>query len=156
MSEFFLEVTVPGVPVPQPRHRVRVMNMKGRQMGSAYIPAKHAIHRWKKVIQKAVSVEYSGPILAGELSATLSFALPRPKSHYGTGRNCLKIKDSAPRAPTKRGSGDVDNYAKAVLDALEGVIFRDDCQFTMLVIYKVYSGHGRETGVRIMLEGMTL
>lgn len=39
------------------------------------------------------------------------------------------------------GKPDADNYAKAVLDALNGVVWLDDCQITDLYVKKRYSEH---------------
>jgi Holliday junction resolvase RusA-like endonuclease len=39
------------------------------------------------------------------------------------------------------GKPDTDNYAKAVLDALNGTVWVDDCQITDLYIKKRYSEH---------------
>lgn len=38
-----------------------------------------------------------------------------------------------------RPRGDVDNYAKAVLDSLNGVLWEDDDQITILIAHKHYS-----------------
>jgi Holliday junction resolvase RusA-like endonuclease len=48
----------------------------------------------------------------------------RPKAHYGSGRNADKLKDSAPAFPL--GKPDVDKLSRGVMDALTGIIFRDD------------------------------
>jgi len=40
-------------------------------------------------------------------------------------------------AKTSRRFGDVDNHAKAILDALTGVVYLDDAQITEAHIYKV-------------------
>jgi Holliday junction resolvase RusA-like endonuclease len=52
---------------------------------------------------------------------------PRPKSHYGTGRNAGKLKATAPTH--NDGKPDRDNLDKAILDAMTGIGFmRDDKQ----------------------------
>jgi Holliday junction resolvase RusA-like endonuclease len=70
------------------------------------------------------------------IAVTMVFIQPRPKSHYGTGRNATKLKDSAPAEPT--GKPDVLKLARAVEDAMSGVVYDDDCQITFEVIQKAY------------------
>lgn len=50
----------------------------------------------------------------------------RPKGHHGSGRNAGVLKESAPAFPTARP--DVDKHARAIMDALHGVVWRDDSQ----------------------------
>ena len=89
----------------------------------------------------------------------LRFYLSRPKSHYGTGRNSGTLKPSAPVMPITGGTGakkrgmigDVDNYAKAVLDEMNGVVFHDDAQVIQLRVTKQYAD-GRPPGVWFTLR----
>ena len=66
---------------------------------------------------------------------------PRPRAHYGTGRNANRLKDSAPLWHDKRP--DVDKLARAVLDAItESGTLRDDCQVVALSARKRYGPPG--------------
>lgn len=70
------------------------------------------------------------------LRVDLHFYMPRPKGHYGTGRNEGKLKDSSPTRHTKRP--DIDNLRKLVMDALTKVFWRDDslvCEGTTIKNY---------------------
>ena len=40
--------------------------------------------------------------------------------------------------PVGRNTGDADNHAKAIMDALTGIVWRDDSQVTYLVVSKLY------------------
>ena len=71
----------------------------------------------------------------------LWYGLPRPKSHYGTGRNSGKLKGSAPKYPGKKP--DIDNYEKFVFDCLNGVVYRDDSQVVSCRHDKRYSENPR-------------
>jgi len=67
----------------------------------------------------------------------LTFFLIRPKGHFGTGRNALTLKPSAPRFPSS--TPDLDKLVRAVLDALTGIAFRDDGQVQALDCMKLYA-----------------
>lgn len=71
------------------------------------------------------------------VAVALRFGLPRPKGHWGTGRNADRLKPSAPAWPATKP--DVDKLERAVLDALTGVLWADDSQVVILSADKVYS-----------------
>jgi Holliday junction resolvase RusA-like endonuclease len=77
----------------------------------------------------------------GPLMLQLTFSQPRPKGHYGTGRNAGVVKASAPRWPATRP--DVLKLARAVEDALTGIIWADDAQIVVEQLNKVYSEPAR-------------
>ncbi len=60
----------------------------------------------------------------------LEFKRARPK--WGPYEVCIEI-ERTPNTPTH----DVDNVAKAVLDALTGVVFHDDSQVERLIVTKM-------------------
>jgi len=64
----------------------------------------------------------TGPVVIG-----VTFYFPRPRSHYGTGRNAGTLKPSAPTAPTSRAHGDIDKLVRSTLDALVSAgVLHDD------------------------------
>lgn len=67
------------------------------------------------------------------LGVELTFTVPRPKAHYGTGRNAAVLKATAPAYPVGHNTGDVDKLARLVLDALQDThVLPDDCQIVEL------------------------
>jgi Holliday junction resolvase RusA-like endonuclease len=84
---------------------------------------------------------HRGPV-TDALVVVISFYLARPKGHYGTGRNSEKLKPSAPARPTKKP--DVLKLARAVEDALTGIIYADDAQIVDEHIHKYYADDGCE------------
>ena len=83
------------------------------------------------------------------INLSMIFYMPRPKSHYRTGKFSHVLKDSAPSFHTKKP--DVDNLSKAVLDAMtDAGILSDDSIVVQHYIYKKYTA--RETGVKIEIE----
>ena len=47
-------------------------------------------------------------------------------------------------------SPDIDNLAKFVLDSLNGIAYKDDCQVVKLVVYKLMDNAGPCTGRTIV------
>jgi Holliday junction resolvase RusA-like endonuclease len=126
--------SVPGEPVPQPRPRVSTRGGFAR----AYVPAKHPVHAYRQSL--AAAARAAGLSDTGEpLSVVIDAVFVRPKSHLRKSG----VKPDAPKLPRP----DVDNIAKACLDALQDVIGDDTC-VARLVIEKSYGTEARTT-VRI-------
>ncbi len=79
-------------------------------------------------------------LLTGPLRINLLFGMPRPKSHFGTGRNAWKLKQSAPEHHTKKPG--IDDLGKFVLDCLTGVVFKDGSQIVETKAIKFYDDVG--------------
>lgn len=74
--------------------------------------------------------------------------LPRPKSHYGTGKNSNIIKPKYLDVHhTQRP--DVDNFVKGILDSLNGVAYLDDSQCFSVFCTKHWGEHGM---VKVAIE----
>jgi Holliday junction resolvase RusA-like endonuclease len=126
--------TIAGEPVPQPRPRVSTRGGFAR----AYVPKEHPVHAYRKAIAEAA--DEAGLVAQDEpLNVVIDAVFERPKSHL----NKAGVKPTAPRLPRP----DVDNLAKAVLDALQDVI-GDDTNVARLVVEKSYGQEARTT-VRI-------
>lgn len=130
-----LAFTVHGDPVPQPRPRVSTRGGFGR----AYTPTQHPIHAYRRAIAFEAAKAGATPVTAS-VNVVIDAVFARPKSHC----NKSGLKADAPALPRC----DVDNVAKAVLDALTGVTWEDDTQVARLVVEKSYGTEGRTT-VRI-------
>jgi Holliday junction resolvase RusA-like endonuclease len=126
--------SVPGDPVPQPRPKVSTRGGFAR----AYVPAKHAIHAYRHSVQVA-AIDAGLEKTAGTVDVVIDAVFGRPKSHLTK----AGVRKNAPALPRP----DVDNVAKAVLDAI-GPILGDDTQVRRLVVEKSYAKEGRTT-VRI-------
>ncbi len=63
----------------------------------------------------------------------------RPKSHFGTGRNAGKQKPTAPPHVCCMRRPDCDKILRAILDALEGCCWKDDCQVVFCSLRKFWS-----------------
>lgn len=73
------------------------------------------------------------------LAAEITFTLPRPAGHYGSGRNAHQLKPSAPAHPVSHSTGDVDKLLRLVLDALQDTdVLPDDCAVIEVHTRKAY------------------
>lgn len=96
---------------------------------------------WQARVAAAAAEAMDGPLLDGPLELTLVFVLPRPKGHYGSGRNASSVRASAPAFPTVKP--DVSKLVRAVEDALTGIVWRDDAQVIAQHAYKEYGEQAR-------------
>ena len=88
----------------------------------------------------------------GPIQVTMIFWLPRPKGHYGTGKNAGKLKGSAPGRPITKP--DVDKVQRAILDVGTGLWFKDDSQVVDARVMKQYVAEGEEE--RVWIEAKCL
>lgn len=94
---------------------------------------------WRATVAAEAALEHRGkPLIDVPVEVDALFVFPRPKSHYRTGRNAHLLKDSAPGWCSTKP--DADKLARAVGDALSGVLLRDDNLIVEWRIRKVY-GH---------------
>lgn len=96
---------------------------------------------WKAQVAQEAGEQYRGPVLNGPLVVEFVFFSTRPKGHFGTGRNEGSVKDSAPAYPAVMP--DALKLARAVEDALTGVIWRDDALIVDERIAKRYGDRAR-------------
>jgi crossover junction endodeoxyribonuclease RusA len=134
-------VFVPGIPAPQgsKRHVGRgVMVESSKKVGP-----------WRKQIVKVAreaGLHESAP--DGASMVVLTFILPRPKGHFGTGRNAGVLKPSAPAHHTTYP--DVDKLTRAVFDALQtaGAVVND----SSIVRVSAAKQYGQVPGVHIVIS----
>lgn len=102
---------------------------------------------WKQQVAYAARQAYRGELLDGPVRLTLTFFRPRLGSHFGTGRNAGRLKDSAPEHPTTKP--DVLKLARAVEDALTKVVWGDDAQ---IVDERLVKAWGEPARVEVTIE----
>ena len=93
------------------------------------------------------SINTPDDLITGAIMITLHFYFPRPKGHFGTGRNSDRLKASAPVLHTKKP--DIDNLEKFVLDSLNKVMWKDDSQVFSVVKSKSYTLQDPRTEIKI-------
>lgn len=118
-------------PVPQLRPRV-----SSRPYIRVYDPPK--VKNFKNLLRSLAVDQYARPPLLGPLSVSLTFYRPVQKSISKTERERRLSNRSKPVVKP-----DTDNYIKATLDALNGVLWNDDAQIVKIVGEKRYSENGK-------------
>ena len=130
--------SVIGTPAPQPRPRMT-------RAGRTYNPP--SADAWKQAVREEWT-SLNSPAFLNGLRLRLSFLLPRPASHY-TSKGAL-TKSAPLKAVAKP---DVDNLAKAVMDALENAgAFANDCAVLSLTVSKSYAMLPEGAGCLITLS----
>ncbi len=104
---------------------------KNRRKGKKQAYEKPEDTAYKKAIAKAYREAANGIIFHGEVSVSVYVFRKMPKAYKGNAEPDIYRPD-------------VDNIAKAVLDALSGVAYDDDKQVTRLAIIKEQREKQRE------------
>lgn len=132
-------LTIPGL--PKPKGSMRCLGRVGKvrhQLAEDFRPGQRD---WRDRITDTVRTRVHTHAEHGEpVHVHVVFTLPRPTSHYGTGRNSGILRKAASTiAATSLRTGDVDKLARLVLDALEdGGLLDNDAQVVDLHTRKVY------------------
>lgn len=116
---------ISGTPVAQGRPRA---TSRGSH-ATVYEPKKSKEYKASASFQ--VKMQNPFKIEEGPVSVRLEFYMPRPKS----------LKKSVEKHVKKP---DIDNLAKCVLDAMNGMLWHDDSQIIYLVCIKEYVKIGNE------------
>lgn len=131
--------TIPGIPVPKGRPRISVRGGFAR----AYTPEK-TVSFENRVGHAGHEAMYGRPPVEGPLTLIVGVVLPIPVSWSGK-----KTASALSGAIRPCGRPDVDNFAKAVLDGLNGIVWRDDAQVVSLTATKAY---GRTPCVEVQVS----
>ena len=135
-----LSFFVPGLPKAQPRAKATTLG----RFASVYTPKTADV--WKAGIVTAARYAWNQfDPLDSALVVRMDFRLPRPRAHYGA----KGLKPSAPQWHDKKP--DLDNLAKAVLDAITNSgIWTDDAIVCELTVSKRYTPTN-ESGVLVVI-----
>lgn len=148
--------TVRGTPAPQGSKRAFRNRHSGR---IALVESSRRVAPWRSDVRDAAVAtiaahpehgRHSAIPFHGPVAVDLAFRLPRPKGHYGSGRNARVLRPSAPLAPA--GKPDLDKLVRAVFDALSGLVWADDAQVVALYTEKLYADEGFPAGVEVRVR----
>lgn len=108
-----IQLQLPVDPVPASRPRVT-------RKGFSYYAEPY--RSFKKELREMVQDRYGGPRISVPCGVTIAIFKSLPKT--------TKLRNPKP---------DVDNYAKAVLDAMNGIVFDDDSLVVKLIVTKQWA-----------------
>ena len=121
-KDFFLQATADGVPRPQGSKKAFVRGGK-----AVLVEQSEGLKEWREHVASSVSthMQYQGleMIENAPVEVRLVFAMPRTKA----------MKPADPLTMIQRP--DIDKLERGILDALTGVVFKDDSQ--VCVVHKV-------------------
>lgn len=128
--QLVLCLKIPAVPVGQPRARATVRKFGNKVSAGVYdvrtiknsdgTKKPHPIVAFKATVRHAVQKHFNEAPLDGALKVRVEAVFPRPNK-------LIWKKRPMPRA-MHTSKPDVDNVTKAVLDAVNQMLFRDDSQ----------------------------
>lgn len=141
-----LSFTVPGIAAPQGSKR-----HVGRGI---MVESSKALPAWRDhVTQIARAAVVDGlffPLAGTAVNLDLTFRLPRPKSHYRTGKHAGELKFDCPVFVQK--TPDLSKLIRAVEDALtQAGVWVDDSQVATIHARKVYAD-GRGPGCDVTVQ----
>lgn len=137
MDSFVLQLR--GKPQPQPRQRHRIVMPKGiklpkgtRAFVQSYLPrdSSEVIH--KQLIRDIAQQRRQEPPLDGPLLFACEYQTTLAKQHW---RKTIPVER---RLSTLKP--DIDNLGKLVMDALNGIVWHDDCQVAAKITTKWIGG----------------
>ncbi|MDR1246125.1 MAG: RusA family crossover junction endodeoxyribonuclease [Clostridiales Family XIII bacterium] len=139
-----MRVTFNVLGAPQGKQRPRFFR-KGNHVGT-YTPDKTVIY--ENLVKMSYRQEQIPNMLSGAIKAEIVAVFPIPKS---ASQKTKQRMASGIEPHTKKA--DCDNIAKAILDALNGIAYRDDAQICMLSVKKIYGDRARVEVTLTEIEG---
>jgi Holliday junction resolvase RusA-like endonuclease len=119
-----IKFTIPGEPKAKARHRIT-------KRGFSYTPKETV--EYENWVKQCYLLEHGQTMLEGQINAHIKAYFGIPKSYSKKQRR--QIEEGKLR-PTKKP--DTDNIAKAVLDSLNGIAYRDDSAVVSLTVEKLF------------------
>jgi len=145
---------VPGIPKPGGSKTAFYNKLLGRAL---IVDACKGNKQWRATVAIYAVEAYHGPPLDGPLMFEMTFFFPRPKNHFGTGRNAGILKASARIFPTVKP--DLTKVIRSTEDACTGILWADDASVIDQLPHKRYAGGpylgvepSKIPGVRITLR----
>lgn len=126
-----ITIRVPGEPVAKGRPRATAIGGQARM----YTPATTRSYE-QRVAVAAREAMAKAPPMEGPLSVSIEVTMPIPVSW-----SRRKQADALAGLVMPTGRPDLDNLVKALTDACNGIVWRDDAQIVRLTAEKRYGSH---------------
>lgn len=134
-----VSITVLGAAQPQGSKRIGRHPVTGRPIPLDANPRTRA---WRQEVSQEMLRAQTGEPWDCAVTVELRVYVKRPAAHYGTGRNAGTLKATAPPYP---GTGiDLDKIARAVGDAGNGILWRDDSRIAAWFVVRLWADPGPE------------
>ena len=136
-----------GIPAPQ--------GSKKHIGRGIMVESSKRVKPWRQDVKLDTREQFIGPPIVGPVFLSITFWIPRPKSHYKTKNGILTdvIKPNAPLYSTSCMDGDIDKLARCTLDGLSakcgGCVIADDSLVVELTCRKRYVTALETTGATI-------
>lgn len=136
MLDHELVISIPGEPTPKGS-----LKCVGRNGSHQLIEDNRRTKDWRTTVAFWIRRKWDAAAPKGQpLGAEVTFTVKRPASHYGTGRNALVLKATAPAHPVSHATGDVDKLLRLILDAIQDTdVLPDDCAVVEATARKAYA-----------------
>ena len=132
-----ISFTIPGNPIPLKRHRVS-------KNGGMYDPSSaDKKQTWLQIAKYRPKLP-----LEGDIYLKLIFYMPRPKSHYRTGKYAHLLKERCKDIVYHKYKPDLDNLVKYISDVMNKGFYVDDSQICVLQAEKKYGEPRTEITIR--------
>ena len=121
--------------------------------GSTRVIIRDACERtkpWQSWVKECAVKAYQGPLLTEAMKLQMIFTMPRPLSHYRSGKRANPLKPTAPLYHTN--APDVTKLIRAVEDACTSVVWADDAQVVRTEGWKFYETWEHPRGVLVVIE----
>ena len=126
----------------------------------AMMESSKKVKPWRQDIRYTALEFYKSPPIVNPVVVTIEFIFPRPKSHFGTGKNARRLRDKAPRFLISSQTGDIDKLCRSTLDGLStkagGTVIEDDSLVISLSAEKRYAKLDELPGANISITPISL
>jgi len=124
-----MKIVIPGKPIAKKRPRFA---RRGK-----YVCTYNDQEKEEERIKLHIIGQSKGKKFKGPVAVSILFLMPRPKNHFGTGRNKDKLKETAPFFCATKP--DIDNLEKMVFDCINQLLWTDDARVVESHCTKIYS-----------------
>jgi Holliday junction resolvase RusA-like endonuclease len=140
-----IDFIVHSIPVAQPRQRHAIRGRGAKAFVANYTPTNHPVNAFKADCRLACSKALGdAPPFDSPLRLSILAVFPRPSDRIWKKRPMVReYKASKP---------DGDNLAKSILDALNGLLWRDDSLIADMRITKIIANGDEQPKVYISAE----